>query len=111
MTRPTMKPGVGERKWEVDSLCYPMRLAHGYWQATGDTAPFDDDWRAAMHRVLATFREQQRKHGRGPYHFQRVSRGADREPVPRRLRQSDPAQRPDPLDVPARRTMPACTRS
>jgi meiotically up-regulated gene 157 (Mug157) protein len=68
-----MKPGVGERKWEIDSLCYPIRLAHGYWQATGDTEPFDDDWRAAMRRVLETFREQQRKHGPGPYHFQRPS--------------------------------------
>ncbi|GLQ48453.1 hypothetical protein GCM10007862_35040 [Dyella lipolytica] len=68
-----MKPGVGERKWEIDSLCYPIRLAHGYWQATADTEPFDDDWRAAMHRVLTTFREQQRKHDRGPYHFQRTS--------------------------------------
>lgn len=68
-----MKPGVGERKWEVDSLCWPIRLAHGYWRATGDTEPFDDDWRAAMHRVLATFREQQRLHGRGSYHFQRTS--------------------------------------
>jgi meiotically up-regulated gene 157 (Mug157) protein len=66
-------PGVGERKWEVDSLCYPVRLAHGYWQATGDTEPFDDDWRQAMHLVLSTFVEQQRKHERGPYHFQRVS--------------------------------------
>ncbi|MGN2245940.1 glycoside hydrolase family 125 protein [Frateuria sp. GZRR35] len=68
-----MKPGVGERKWEIDSLCWPIRLAHGYWQATGDTTPFDDDWRAAMHRVVQTFREQQRRHGRGPYHFQRTS--------------------------------------
>src|SRR5580704_11831285 len=34
-------PGVGERKWEVDSLCYTIRLAHGYWRATGDTRPFD----------------------------------------------------------------------
>lgn len=68
-----MKPGVAERKWEIDSLCWPIRLAHGYWQATQDRAPFDDDWRAAMHRVLATFREQQRKRGRGPYHFQRES--------------------------------------
>ncbi|MEE7566144.1 glycoside hydrolase family 125 protein, partial [Xanthomonas sp. Kuri4-3] len=33
-----MKPGVGERKWEVDSLCYPIRLAHAYWRASGDTA-------------------------------------------------------------------------
>ncbi|HET6170087.1 MAG TPA: glycoside hydrolase family 125 protein, partial [Terracidiphilus sp.] len=68
-----MKPGVGERKWEIDSLCWPVRLAHAYWRATGDTEPFDDDWRAAMHRVLGTFREQQRLHGRGPYHFQRTS--------------------------------------
>jgi meiotically up-regulated gene 157 (Mug157) protein len=68
-----MKPGVGERKWEIDSLCYPIRLAHAYWQATGDSEPFDDDWREALRRVLATFREQQRKHDRGPYHFQRTA--------------------------------------
>jgi len=68
-----MKPGVGERKWEIDSLCYPIRLAHSYWQATGDTEPFDDDWREAMRLVLKTFREQQRKHDKGPYHFQRSS--------------------------------------
>jgi len=68
-----MKPGVGERKWEIDSLCYPIRLAHGYWQATGDAEPFDDDWRAAMALVLKTFREQQRLQDRGPYHFQRAS--------------------------------------
>ncbi|MEI7037574.1 glycoside hydrolase family 125 protein [Fulvimonas yonginensis] len=66
-----MKPGVGERKWEIDSLCWPIRLAHAYWQASGDAEPFDDDWREAMHRVLATFREQQRRHGPGPYRFQR----------------------------------------
>jgi meiotically up-regulated gene 157 (Mug157) protein len=66
-----MKPGVHERKWEVDSLCYTLRLAHGYWKATGDTAPFDEKWRQAVLRIVQTFREQQRKHGRGPYHFQR----------------------------------------
>lgn len=68
-----MKPGVGERKWEIDSLCYPVRLAHGYWRATGDTAPFDDDWRQAMRIVVRTFREQQRLHDLGPYKFQRPS--------------------------------------
>ncbi|HEY4358141.1 MAG TPA: glycoside hydrolase family 125 protein [Acidobacteriaceae bacterium] len=68
-----MKPGVGERKWEIDSLCYVLRLSHGYWKATGDTAPFDDTWRASARTIVKTFREQQRKNSRGPYHFQRSS--------------------------------------
>lgn len=66
-----MKPGVHERKWEVDSLCYPIRLAHGYWKATGDRSPFDESWRKAISLVLQTFREQQRKNGPGPYRFLR----------------------------------------
>jgi meiotically up-regulated gene 157 (Mug157) protein len=66
-----MRPGVAERKWEVDSLCYCIRLAHGYWKATGDTAPFDPEWVTAMRAVVQTFREQQRKNGPGPFHFQR----------------------------------------
>ena len=70
------KPGVGERKWEIDSLCYPIRLAHGYWKNTGDTAPFDATFTRAMKRVVATFREQQRKTSPGPYKFQRKSETA-----------------------------------
>jgi len=66
-----MRPGVAERKWEVDSLCYCIRLSHGYWKATGDASPFDKEWTQAMRLVVTTFREQQRKQGVGPYHFQR----------------------------------------
>jgi len=66
-----MKPGVHERKWEIDSLCYTIRLAHGYWKASGDTSPFDDAWHEAISTIVRTFREQQRKHGKGPYHFMR----------------------------------------
>jgi len=66
-----MKPGVAERKWEVDSLCYPMRLAHNYWRETGDKVPFDALWAEAARASVRTFREQQRKDGPGPYSFQR----------------------------------------
>jgi uncharacterized protein len=71
--RTQMKPGVGERKWEVDSLCYPVRLAHRYWKETGDTSPFDAPWTAAMHSIVETFKTQQRKTSRGPYSFERAS--------------------------------------
>jgi len=66
-------PGVGERKWEIDSLCYPIRLAHGYWQATGSVEPFDAEWKQTAWTILETFRTQQRKEGKGPYSFQRSS--------------------------------------
>ena len=69
----TMKPGIHERKWEVDSLCYPMRLAHGYWKQTGDISPFDNDWKMAIKLILKTFRTQQRLTDAGPYTFQRTT--------------------------------------
>lgn len=66
-----MKPGTHERKYEIDSLCYPIRLAYNYWKTTGDDSVFGAEWTAAVGRIVATFREQQRKDGPGPYTFQR----------------------------------------
>lgn len=71
--RTAMRPELHERKWELDSLCSVIRLAHGYWQATGDTAPFDADWQRAMARVLQTLRTEQRRDGTSPYRFQRAA--------------------------------------
>ena len=66
-----MRPELHERKWEIDSLCYPLRLAYEYWKITGDASVFDEHWLAAVKNILRTFREQQRKDGVGPYTFQR----------------------------------------
>ncbi len=67
-----MKPELHERKYEIDSLCYPIRLAYEYWRVTGDDSIFGPLWVEAMQAVLRTFKEQQRKDGnRGPYKFMR----------------------------------------
>jgi meiotically up-regulated gene 157 (Mug157) protein len=68
-----MRLELHERKWEIDSLCYPLRLAYHYWKMTGDTSVFDEVWLAAIQNILTTFRDQQRKQGVGPYTFERTT--------------------------------------
>lgn len=69
--RPEPIPGVHERKWEIDSLCYVVRLSHRYFEITGDASIFDEDWQKAMRLVEQTFRTEQRKDGASPYFFLR----------------------------------------
>ncbi|MCM1504857.1 MAG: glycoside hydrolase family 125 protein [Muribaculum sp.] len=67
-TQPMAKE-LHERKYELDSLCYPIRIAYRYWQLTGDTSIFDSIWHEAMTLAVSTMREQQRKDSRGSYSF------------------------------------------
>jgi meiotically up-regulated gene 157 (Mug157) protein len=71
-----MKPELHERKWEINSLCYPIRLACQYWKKTGDASIFDNEWIQAVLNILKTFKEQQRKNGTGHYKFQRKTERA-----------------------------------
>ena len=71
--RTEMNPWDHERKWEIDSHCYPIRLASQYWKVTGDDSIFGDKWLTAIQATLKTFKEQQRKEGHGPYRFARVT--------------------------------------
>ncbi|MBO4592567.1 MAG: glycoside hydrolase family 125 protein [Bacteroidaceae bacterium] len=66
-----MTPMLHERKWEIDSPCYVLRLAYEYWKATGDDSIFGPSWLQAVDNILATFRDQQRKTNNGKYKFQR----------------------------------------
>ncbi|MGI6222370.1 MAG: glycoside hydrolase family 125 protein [Prevotella sp.] len=68
-----MKPELHERKYEIDSLCYPIRLAYRYWQVTGDTSVFGTSWLEAIKNTLMVFRDQQRKQGFGNYQFLRIT--------------------------------------
>ena len=70
---PKAHPYVFERKWEIDSHCYPIRLAHAYWKKTGDTSVFGPLWMQAIQLTLSVFREQQRYQGHGSYTFLRTT--------------------------------------
>jgi meiotically up-regulated gene 157 (Mug157) protein len=67
--KPLNKPGVFERKYEVDSLCYVMRLAYQYWKAANDSSAFDDEWKNAMRLIVKTFKVEQLKGNKSPYKF------------------------------------------
>ena len=74
-----MLPGVHERKWELDSLAYFLRLSHGYWATTGDTSPFDKRWQRAVTTVFTLLRVEQASGEKGgparsPYSFVREGR-------------------------------------
>ena len=71
-----MHPELHERKYEIDSSCYPIRLAYHYWQVTGDTSVFGPEWIEAIGNILHVFTEQQRREGRGSYRFLRSSNRA-----------------------------------
>ena len=70
---PEADPYVFERKWEIDSHCYPIRLAYEYWKKSGDETVFDAVWHEAMGKIVATLKEQQRKEGHGGYVFLRTT--------------------------------------
>lgn len=66
-------PWVFERKWELDSHCYPIRLAYEYWKTTGDKSVFGEDWLSAIRAMLDTMKRQQMKDAPDDYTFLRVT--------------------------------------
>lgn len=71
-----MHPELHERKYEIDSNCYPIRLAYQYWKTTGDDSVFGREWLLSIQNTLTVFRDQQRKEGRGHYKFLRTTNWA-----------------------------------
>ena len=64
-----MKPELWERKYEIDSLCFPVQLAWLYWKNSGRTAHFDERFLAAAKSIVNVFRTEQDHEHRSSYTF------------------------------------------
>lgn len=67
--------GVVERKFEVDSLLYPIWFAYDYYKATGDRSIFSSEVRRAFAKVVATMRDEQHHPQRSHYTNPQLANG------------------------------------
>ena len=68
---PDQNPWVWERKFEVDSLCYPLQLAYLLWKNTGCTTQFEGDFQAGVEKILEVFTTEQYHEEKSHYRFNR----------------------------------------
>ena len=66
---------VVERKFEADSLLYPIWFASDYYKRTGDASVFTPTVRRAFRTVLATLRVEQHHETRSHYTNPQLARG------------------------------------
>ncbi|MBC1365852.1 glycoside hydrolase family 125 protein [Listeria innocua] len=67
-----MHPQVWERKYEIDSLCYPIQLAYFIWKITGRTEQFDAAFFKMLQTIFALWEVEQHHETKSPYRFERL---------------------------------------
>lgn len=68
---PDQNPWVWERKFEVDSLCYPLQLAYLLWKNTGCVTQFEGVFQEGVKKILEVFTTEQYHEENSEYRFNR----------------------------------------
>ncbi|GGC85115.1 glycosyl hydrolase [Thalassobacillus devorans] len=66
-----MSPLIWERKYEVDSLCYPIQLTYLYWKATGDNDILSPQLKQVLETIYKVWKIEQHHEEQSPYLFER----------------------------------------
>lgn len=64
-----MGPWLWERKYEIDSLCYPLQFAYLFWKNTGRTDQFDQGFKTGAQKILEVFETEMYHEERSKYRF------------------------------------------
>lgn len=66
-----MTPWIWERKFEIDSLCFPVQLAYLLFKNTGRIDHFDADFVSGIKKMLTVFETEQHHMTKSEYRFER----------------------------------------
>lgn len=64
-----MGPHIWERKYEIDSLCYPIQLAYLIWKNTDSTKQFNEQFLNGCKKIVSVFKTEQNHEENSKYNF------------------------------------------